>query len=201
MIYVDGQTTNPYQNSSENTKLDISCGAIIKKDERYCELEYSGSSNAVSFVMVKYLKDIKFSKTQMPLMNNFDGMIENLLCFQGNRAFPEKIVFTLITPKIFKESPKSRLYGYKMCEYGYNDGVLKLNGLLEIIKKRKEHEEKRIEKNWMYPENIQDRIDKIQIRWVTFEEIFGMKDEEVKNSDMTNVTEAKYAWDVIKKHF
>lgn len=201
MIYVDGQTTSPYQNSSGNTKLDISCGAIIKKDERYCELEYSGSSNAVSFVMVKYLKDIKFSNNQIPLMNDFDGMIENLLCFQGNITFPEKVVFTLITPKIFKENPKSRLYGYKMSEYGYNDRHLKLNEFLRIIKKRKSYEEKRCEKDWVYPENIQDRMDKIQIRWLTFEEIFGLKDAELKNSDMTNISEAKDVWNVIKKHF
>lgn len=41
----------------------------------------------------------------------------NLLRFQSAGQYPEHLQFTLLTPKLFKEHRKARLYGYKMADY------------------------------------------------------------------------------------
>ncbi|GAI40104.1 unnamed protein product, partial [marine sediment metagenome] len=37
---------------------------------------------------------------------------------------PEKTLFLMITPKLFKDNPTSRLYGYKFNEYKNNPSSL-----------------------------------------------------------------------------
>ena len=46
------------------------------------------------------------------------------LCDPLNKRNPKKSLFLLITPRIFKDNPASRLYGYKIREYkDKNKGV------------------------------------------------------------------------------
>jgi len=49
------------------------------------------------------------------------------LCYPLNKRDPEKTLFMLITPKLFKENPPSRLYGYKLSEYKNNPDSIKNN--------------------------------------------------------------------------
>ena len=53
------------------------------------------------------------------IARNIDVMLEKNenLCEPLNKRDPEKTLFLLITPKLFKENPSSRLYGYKFNEY------------------------------------------------------------------------------------
>lgn len=46
------------------------------------------------------------------------------LCYPLNKRDPDKTLFLLITPKLFKENPSSRLYGYKFNEYQTNPASL-----------------------------------------------------------------------------
>jgi len=197
-IFIEGQTTSPYKSNNENTKLDIACGAILKKDSTMCQLEYAKEGNAVNFSLVKYLSDVNSNKTSNPCMNDFDMMLENLLCFQGENIFPDKIVLTLITPKCFKENPENRFYGYKMKDYGYNEKKMVPKKLLDTIEFHQKSEIKRIEKEWKYPDNIQERIKKIELRWITMEELFGQQHRAILDLDLTKVSDAKKAWEILK---
>ena len=38
---------------------------------------------------------------------------------------PENSLFLLLTPKLFKENPKTRFYGYKFNDYKYNPSSIR----------------------------------------------------------------------------
>jgi hypothetical protein len=75
-----------------------------------------------TIIEAKVLSDISYETTYDTMRNqiarNIDVMLEEnkKLCHPLNKRCPEKTLFLLITPKLFKES-SSRLYGYKMREY------------------------------------------------------------------------------------
>ena len=84
----------------------------------------------------------------------------------------------VLTPKIFRENPKSKLYGYKMNEYKTPKDIL------DDIKKSQIPE--RRQKNWCYPEDLEDRIKMLKITWITYEEIFE-KEYEIMGLDLTTI--------------
>ena len=82
------------------------------------------SKNGFAVIIeAKVLSDISYDITSDTMRNqiarNIDVMLEknDELCFPLNKREPEKTLFLLITPKLFKDNPSSRLYGYKIKEY------------------------------------------------------------------------------------
>jgi len=78
----------------------------------------------------KVLSDISNSITYDVVRNqiarNIDVLLEKnkRLCHPLDKRDPNKSLFLLLTPKLFKENPTSRLYGYKIREYqDKNKGV------------------------------------------------------------------------------
>lgn len=108
-------------------------------------------------VEAKVLSDISYDITYDAMRNQIartiDVMLEknDKLCFPLNKRDPEKTLFLLLTPKIFKDNPESRLYGYKFNDYKSN---------ADYIKKDLPHR------------NI-DNFEKLQCRlgWLTWEDI------------------------------
>mgnify|MGYP007040052839 CR=1 FL=1 len=49
------------------------------------------------------------------------------LCYPLNKRDPDKKLFLLVTPKLFKDNPSSRLYGYKFNEYKTDPGSLSID--------------------------------------------------------------------------
>jgi hypothetical protein len=85
------------------------------------------SKNGFAVVIeAKVLSDISYETTYNTMRNqiarNIDVMLErnHQLCYPLNKRDPEKTLFLLITPKMFKNNPSSRLYGYKFLEYKNN---------------------------------------------------------------------------------
>jgi len=88
------------------------------------------SKNGFAVIIeAKVLSDISYEITYDTMRNqiarNIDVMLEESkeLCPPLDRD-PEKTLFLLITPKLFKDNPSSRLYGYKFCEYKTNPNSL-----------------------------------------------------------------------------
>ena len=93
-------------------------------------------------------------------------MIENALCFQNRGNFAEEIHVVLVTPKILQQAPtKSRLYQYKYSEY-YSDPS-KIEVDLEMCRLDKSDRA-----DWKYPPDIQDRISKLSLGWISYEALF-----------------------------
>ncbi|KAA0257496.1 hypothetical protein FHQ18_09135 [Deferribacter autotrophicus] len=115
------------------------------------------SQNGFSVIIeAKVLSDISYEVTYNTMRDqiarNIDVMLEENceLCFPLNKRDPEKSLFLLVTPKIFKDNPSSRLYGYKFHEYKNNPNALSRD--LPHIE----------DCNW---QNISDRLG-----WLTWEE-------------------------------
>ncbi|OAG28148.1 hypothetical protein [Thermodesulfatator autotrophicus] len=74
-------------------------------------------------IEAKVLSDISCQTTFDALRNQIARIIDVMLekndnlCCPLNKRNPKKTLFLLITPKIFKNNPTSRLYGYKLTEY------------------------------------------------------------------------------------
>lgn len=81
-------------------------------------------------IEAKVLSDISIGVTYDVVRNqiarNIDAMLESneKLCDPLKKRDPNKSLFLLVTPKLFKDNPSSRLYGYKIKEYkDKNKGV------------------------------------------------------------------------------
>jgi len=89
------------------------------------------SSNGFSVVIeAKVLSDISHDITYDTIRNqisrNIDVMLEKNenLCDPLNKRDPKRTLFLLVTPRIYKDIPGSRLYGFKMEEYRSDPGSL-----------------------------------------------------------------------------
>jgi hypothetical protein len=77
-------------------------------------------------IEAKVLSDISYETTYDTMRNqiarNIDVMLEENreLCHPLDKRDPNKTLFLLITPKLFKDNPSSRLYGYKLSEHKTN---------------------------------------------------------------------------------
>lgn len=81
-------------------------------------------------IEAKVISDISIGITYDVVRNqiarNIDVMLESneRLCNPLDKRDPDKSLFLLVTPKLFKDNPSSRLYGYKIREYkDKNKGV------------------------------------------------------------------------------
>jgi len=168
--------------SEGNTRLDLAFGSIRLREDTQSGIEYDPNKKVswVCFVESKLFSDCSTDTTYCPLRNQIIRVIENLLCFQGNCQFPQKLFFTLLTPRLFEKQRKSRLYGYKMEEYE-NPGSIVNDISLSSIEQRKQAD-------WHYPESLKDRVKRLDINWMTYEEIFE-KEYDLSELDLTKLRE------------
>jgi hypothetical protein len=159
-----------------NTVLDIAFGHIMVRStpsaastpakETLAGITYSPHSEDawVCFVEAKYLSDCDCKVTNDPLRNQLTRVIENLLCFQdANGQLPSRLFFALLTPRLFRDHPKARFYGYKMADLADRQGILAEIGTCTLTR--------RATGGYCYPDLAQRLEALAQPRWVTFEEV------------------------------
>ncbi len=175
----------PPRKGEGNTALDFSFGDIKRRGKTKSGIEYDESEDSwVCFVEGKLFSDCSTRVRKDPLRNQLIRIIENLLCFQSKGEFPDKLYFTLLTPKLFKQNKRSKLYCYKMQEYWdeESDTVRRNNILRDIGLCRNE---RRDQPGWGYPD-IEGRLDRLRIRWVTYDEILE-EEYELEGLDLTDL--------------
>ncbi|MEM9478591.1 MAG: hypothetical protein AAGA58_02900 [Verrucomicrobiota bacterium] len=156
-----------------NTNLDLAWGGIkmrgISKERGGLGIEYDPrASEEIIFCEMKWYSDISKNVTHDQRRNQLARVIENALTFQCDGAFPERCVVTLITPKAFVgQSPKSRLYQYKFEEYlsSFSNIVAEFENCSDTMPRRQQSD-------WNYPESIQDRLKRLTLYHISFEELF-----------------------------
>ena len=98
------------------------------------------------------------------IARNIDVMLEKNenLCDPLNKRDPEKTLFLLITPKLFKENPSNRLYGYKFNEY-----KTRPESLSDDLPHRKNYDWQSISRRlgWLTWEDFKD-VNKNCCRWL-----------------------------------
>lgn len=167
-IWFEAQLVSPRKGkegfSEGNTKLDLAFGHVVQRGSTEGGIAYGSHKKGswVCFVEAKCLSDCSTTVSYDPLRNQLARVIENLLCFQGEGKFPEKLFFTLLTPRIFKENPETRLYGWKMQAYADFEKIL------EDVEKCRIPPRKY--SAYMYPD-LRERLEALRIGWVSYEEL------------------------------
>lgn len=153
--------------SEGNTVLDLAFGHIAMRGKTKGGIEYGPHERGswVCFLEAKCLSDCSTTVTYDPLRNQLTRVIENLLCFQGGGNFPQRIFFALLTPRLFKDHPGARLYGYKMREYEDRGRLMEDIAGCCIAK--------RSQPDFVFPENLGERLAALRINWVTYEDLLG----------------------------
>ena len=163
-IWYEAEPLSPRKGEG-NTKLDLALGYIKSrgKTQLGIEFDYTKEGNSwVCFVEGKYSSDCSTTVRYDPLRNQLARVIENLIVFEGNGHYPENLIFTLLTPRVFRTNPHSRLYGYKMDEYRNSDSVLR------------DIEQSCLEKRYDLRDSeefLQERLTRLKLNWVCYEDI------------------------------
>lgn len=182
----------PPRKSEGNTNLDLAFGAIKRRRNTISGIQYSfpdkDEDKWVCFVEAKFLSDCDDETKHDPFRNQITRVIENLLCFQDdNEKFPDKLFFTLLTPKKIRDKHdawRTRLYGYKFKEYKTEEGF---NAPLLIRDINMQKAQRRDTNDWRYP-NIVERIQYLRLKWIAYEEIFELAyGDEFGNIDLIDV--------------
>jgi len=145
----------------------------LGKDDPHSEkkgngIKYSGGKGYICFCEMKWYSDIDTKVTNDRHRNQLIRVIENALCFQNEKpGSPDQYYVTLVTPDIFKvRKIKSRFYAYKFEEYKNNkDNIFKELDKCGL--------DKAMHKNWEYPKDIKERIARLELNWITFEDLIN----------------------------
>ncbi len=169
----------PLKDKSSPT-LDMAFGNIKRPNEDItkAQIEYVPTHNKngqICFVEMKTWEDLQTSSTGNPRYNQLAKYIRAALIFQKAGIFPQEVHVTLVTPRIFKKNPKSRLYGYKFIEYAcpeihpeniMSDIHIKLDGPPYI-------ENEVIGDGWIKSDKdgMNQRFPFLKLHWVAYEDI------------------------------
>lgn len=189
-IIVEAQPKSPRKGSDYditehkegNSHIDIVIGNVIRRTNYKGEDQKNGITyeatpgGGVCFVESKLNSDISYRTNASPLRNQLIRVIENLLTFQTSSLdltprYPQRLHFVMMTPKMFKDNPTSRLYGFLLEKYS-SDGNTK--AIYEAISKSTKSTV-RDEENWRYPskEEMLERISRLRIHWVSTEKVIN----------------------------
>lgn len=162
-IFLEARPVNCRENES-NTVLDLALGSVKRRGDSESGIELS-DEGTINFCEFKYGSDIDDSTTRDIKRNQLERVIETALSFQREDLYAEKVVVTLVTPKIFmRPTKKSKLYQYKFLEY--EESIENIKSDLE-----ESTHSVNVRKDWKYP-NIEERLKVLDLRWVSLEEIF-----------------------------
>ena len=166
-IWLEAMPMSPRKKEG-NTHLDLALGPIRCRKSTDGGIELDDVSEPwVCFCEMKMYSDLSHGVTHDPHRNQLARVAENAVCFQGGGRYASRIYVTLVTPKAFRFAPVfSRLYQYKFREYETNRWDLIKDFDLCSMEKREDPPD------WKYPTNVADRVHRLELRWVTYEELF-----------------------------
>ena len=148
----------------DNTHLDLAIGSIQTRGTTRSGIELAHEPNPwVCFVEAKWGSDIATHVTNDMDRNQLARVAENALTFQAEGRVVDTVVVTLLTPRRFRTS-RSRFYTYKYEEYRSQPQTL----LADL-----EHSPlpPRNSRTWTYPSDLADRAARLQLHWVTYEDL------------------------------
>jgi hypothetical protein len=164
----------PTREAEGATHLDLSFGHLQRRGRTFSGIEFAppNSGSWVGIVEAKLLSDIACDVEYDPFRNQLLRVIETaatLRSVQG--AVPEKVHVVLLTPKVFREHPKSRFYGCKFEEYcGCCVGHL---GAYDPDVDAIRRDLDRLRLGAIYPQDIdiECRLQSLKLHWVTYEDV------------------------------
>jgi len=163
------------------THLDLAFGSVRHRETTASGIEYDPKNDDewICFVEGKLRHDLSPGVKHDSDRNQMIRTIENLLCFQGEYNFPKKLYFSLLTPQAYKNESENKDYFNKFNRYKSKENILK---------DLKSPFNERTEKEWKYPNNIEERLKLLTINWVTYEDIIG-REFKMSDLDLTNLND------------
>jgi hypothetical protein len=157
----------PPRQKEGNTNVDLALGTISirRRTKSGIELE-KDKVTWVCFCEMKFNSDIARKITHDNNRNQLLRVIENALCFQNLGKYAEKIYVSLVTPEIFRSKKGLQQYREQFEKYRNNAGSIEEELDYSCLQKREQSK-------WHYPEDISERINKLHLNWVSYEELFS----------------------------
>ena len=158
----------PPRNGEGSTHVDLAIGSITGRGSSRSGINLRrGSQPWICFCEMKWRSDISLSVKYDPGRNQLARVIENALCFQGEDGYSDEIHVALVTPAIFK-GPDGNHKVYQGLFREYESDRARLRQDLDACRL-----EKRNRPDWKYPQDIAGRVDRLNLRWPTYEELFA----------------------------
>lgn len=181
-IWFEFLPISPRQQEGE-THLDIALGSLGRREGTLSGLTFdpTRSESWISFVEAKLSSDISYDVANDPFRNQLLRVIENAATLQDNgHRFPNRAHVVLLTPALFANHPRTRFYGCKFEEYSREanpTGTDLIEADLNQLDLATTHRS-----DWQYPESIHDRLERLTLHWITFEDVIkGMPDSVFRN--------------------
>jgi hypothetical protein len=181
-IWLEPMAISPREREGA-TRIDLALGTIARRTGTENGIELApGACSWICFCEMKWLSDISPKVTYDLHRNQLQRVIENALCFQRSGQYAERVHVTLVTPSVFRSAPvKYLLYQRKFEEYNKDPPSIGRDLEASVLRKRSRTD-------WFYPSDLPQRIEKLRLRWVTYDKLF----QNLPHSPVT--TELKGLW-------
>ena len=158
----------PPRNGEGNTHVDLAIGSITRRGNSRSGINLGRDPQPwICFCEMKWRSDISCSVTHDPDRNQLARVIENALCFQGEGGYSDEVHVALVTPAVFK-GPGGGCRVYQGLFREYESDRARLRQDLDACRL-----EKMNKPDWKYPRDIAERVDRLELRWPTYEELFA----------------------------
>lgn len=176
--------------SERNSHIDLTLGHLVPRPNKKAGLQYQPPDKGLGWLCMieaKWLSDVATQTKHDCQRNQLARLIETALTFQQfgrEPVSPTEVHVTLLTPQRFKTPNSngggSRLYFYKFREY-CRDGVPVREAIIADIDLASVPRRPDMAV-WRYPD-LPRAIDRLQLHWVTFEELLpSMPDTRFKSA-------------------
>lgn len=157
----------PPRQKEGNTHVDLAFGTISQRSHTKSGIELDTNKTTwVCFCEMKFNSDIALKTTHDSNRNQILRVIENALCFQNSGKYADKIFVSLVTPEKYRSKKGLTQYREKFEEYRNNPDSIQRDLNNSRLQKREQP-------NWHYPGDISERINKLHLNWVSYEELFS----------------------------
>ncbi len=175
----------PARTKEYNSHIDLATGDIALRPDKAGGIQFAlrpaGEPSWIAFVEAKLYSDMASRTTHDPTRNQLVRVIETALTFCGLEtrtttrvtAVPDAVHVVLLTPRLFRDHPRTRFYGCKFWEYKGNPQAI-LEDLALATGAIRRH----------CPLDLAGCLERLHLHWVTYEEVIHALPDSAFKSDL-----------------
>lgn len=156
------------RNREGKTHFDLAVGDVRKRSRTRSGLEFAPPNAWPSWIAVveaKLRSDLSAYVSYDAFRNQLLRVIENALTLRDPAGLmPASVHVVLLTPKLFKDNPRTRFYGCKFEEY-CPDGTVNPRAILADLG--------RLQLSAAYSYDLAERLTSLSLRWTTYEDLIS----------------------------
>jgi hypothetical protein len=156
------------RNREGETHFDLALGDVRRRLPTRSGLEFNhpgARPSWIAAVEAKLRSDLSAHVRYDAFRNQLLRVIENAVTLRDSTGqMPASVHVILLTPKVFKENPRTRFYGCKFQEYCPNGKVDPASVLADLG---------RLQLSAAHNCDIAARLSNVSLRWVTYEDLIS----------------------------